>query len=364
MATLQVRDSGLTFDFYVGDRMKVTIGRNDTCDVTIEDEQASRVHCEITRGEEGFVLADLGSSNGTHVNGRPAKRHALRSGDTIGIGKATLKFDDPNEAVRPPALAPPPGPTPTPVVRWTAPEGEPRPPGRRLGGRRRGPDPLLVGGLGAMVLLIVAIVLVLNVRGAKAREGGEAIARAKALVRDHRDYRGAIEALRRVPSNAPDEVQREARSLREEWSKRIAPASEAVETPAATAAPTPAEPVAAPAPPATDAASRALAEADKSAADLRAANRFGDALALYKSFLDRHAGTPAADEAKSRSADILKLAESEWKRRHARAGDLWRARKFQEAREVYLGVIETFNLPDITRLAQKEIQFVNDVENQ
>ncbi len=362
MATLQVRDGGLTFEFYIGDRMKVTIGRNDTCDVTVEDDQASRIHCEITRGEEGFVLADLGSSNGTQVNGRPAKRYALRSGDTIGIGKATLKFEDPNEAARPSPLPP----APAPVPRRPDGEPEPRPASRRLGVRRRGPDPLMAAGLGAMVLLIVAIVLVLNVRGAKAREGGEAIARAKALVRDHRDYRGAIEALRKVPSNAPDDVQREARSLREEWSKRVGPAPEApeaVEAPSAPAGPVSAAPAAAPSPGA-DVASRALAEADKAAGELRTANRFGDALGVYKSFLDRHAGTPAAEEAKSRSAEILKLAESEWKRRQARASTLLRERKFEEARAIFRDVMVTFNLPDITKLAQKEIQFVSDVENQ
>jgi pSer/pThr/pTyr-binding forkhead associated (FHA) protein len=100
MARLRVTDGGMAFDIYLDDKLRVIVGRNDDCDVLIEDGDASRNHCRIELTPGGFVLTDLESSNGTTVNGRPVTSHPMRDGDEIGIGECRIKFHDPDEAER------------------------------------------------------------------------------------------------------------------------------------------------------------------------------------------------------------------------------------------------------------------------
>jgi hypothetical protein len=65
---------------------QVTIGREPQCDVVIPDRQVSRVHATLHRMEHGFEIEDLGSKNGTHVNGRPVEgRVRLQDGDLIQV---------------------------------------------------------------------------------------------------------------------------------------------------------------------------------------------------------------------------------------------------------------------------------------
>jgi hypothetical protein len=62
------------------------IGRSDECDITLPDRQVSRVHARLTWQGEYFLVEDLGSKNGTHVNGQPvAGPTSLRNGDEIQI---------------------------------------------------------------------------------------------------------------------------------------------------------------------------------------------------------------------------------------------------------------------------------------
>ena len=71
----------------------VLIGRAQDCDVRIRDIRLSRHHCRIepTRGG-GWAVIDLGSRNGTHVDGQVVARRGLRDGDTLGIGNVTVRF--------------------------------------------------------------------------------------------------------------------------------------------------------------------------------------------------------------------------------------------------------------------------------
>lgn len=65
------------------------IGRGPDCDLVVEDRQVSRHHALIRRTESGFVVEDLGSRNGTHVNGAAVKSPvALQDGDVIQIAVA------------------------------------------------------------------------------------------------------------------------------------------------------------------------------------------------------------------------------------------------------------------------------------
>lgn len=71
----------------------VRIGRMADCGVQLNDPNVSRHHAEVRPSGEGFTIADLGSTNGTKVNGVRVSERALRDGDEILIGATTLHFD-------------------------------------------------------------------------------------------------------------------------------------------------------------------------------------------------------------------------------------------------------------------------------
>jgi hypothetical protein len=76
----------------LGDEPAV-IGRLPECAVTLDDPRTSRHHAEIRPYGDGFVLADLGSMNGSTINGAAVKEQELADGDVIGIGSTTLRFE-------------------------------------------------------------------------------------------------------------------------------------------------------------------------------------------------------------------------------------------------------------------------------
>ena len=67
-----------------------TMGRSRDCDVVIPDPNASRVHAEIRHIGLDYFLVDMGSTNGTEVNGQVVKRHALADGDRIVVGTTEI----------------------------------------------------------------------------------------------------------------------------------------------------------------------------------------------------------------------------------------------------------------------------------
>lgn len=69
------------------------IGRLPDCAVSLADAQVSRRHAEIRPVGEGFAVADLGSMNGTTVNGVAVREQALHDGDEIGVGSTTIRFE-------------------------------------------------------------------------------------------------------------------------------------------------------------------------------------------------------------------------------------------------------------------------------
>jgi len=64
----------------------LTIGRGEECDVVLPDRQVSRMHVRVSRADDGFYVEDLGSKNGTYVNGAPVRdRIKLQDGDEIQV---------------------------------------------------------------------------------------------------------------------------------------------------------------------------------------------------------------------------------------------------------------------------------------
>ncbi|MBI2897356.1 MAG: GGDEF domain-containing protein [Deltaproteobacteria bacterium] len=93
-ACLIVITGGAVGELHPLDRPVTVMGRGREADVRIDDGGISRRHARVVRLEEGgFVLEDLGSTNGTFVGEKPVERHDLVDGDRIGLGRTTvLKF--------------------------------------------------------------------------------------------------------------------------------------------------------------------------------------------------------------------------------------------------------------------------------
>ncbi len=70
----------------------IGIGRDHDNDVIVDDPGISRHHCQLKLQQGLYALTDLGSSNGTTVNGRRVSEVALRDGDRIAIGGTTLEY--------------------------------------------------------------------------------------------------------------------------------------------------------------------------------------------------------------------------------------------------------------------------------
>ena len=66
------------------------VGRGDDCDVRLDHKSVSKFHCVIVKTDGLLLLRDLGSTNGTRVNGTRVRRAALLPNDAVGF--ANLKF--------------------------------------------------------------------------------------------------------------------------------------------------------------------------------------------------------------------------------------------------------------------------------
>ncbi|MGH9224781.1 MAG: FhaA domain-containing protein [Acidimicrobiales bacterium] len=71
----------------------VSIGRLPECDVVLSDPNVSRRHAEVRRRGNDFVVVDLGSTNGTKVNGAGVRERRLNDGDEIALGGTRIRFE-------------------------------------------------------------------------------------------------------------------------------------------------------------------------------------------------------------------------------------------------------------------------------
>ncbi len=92
MASLFVirgKDAGRHFTLE-GER--IVLGRDPNCDIPVADHEVSRQHAAIVFEEGQAVLQDLGSSNGTFVNGKRVDRHLLQASDRLQLGRSLLVY--------------------------------------------------------------------------------------------------------------------------------------------------------------------------------------------------------------------------------------------------------------------------------
>ena len=85
----------------------IQIGRSPSCQIRLAGERVSRHHAQIEPAPEGFVITDLGSGNGTFVNGERIERRLLTHGDQVGVAGVVFVFDKGEQAEPEPAEAAP-----------------------------------------------------------------------------------------------------------------------------------------------------------------------------------------------------------------------------------------------------------------
>jgi hypothetical protein len=78
---------------WTGAHRELLVGRHHDCDVVVSNQWVSRRHARLIFRDGIWVLQDLGSTNGTRVNGERVGRCELRPGDVLGLGVQYLKID-------------------------------------------------------------------------------------------------------------------------------------------------------------------------------------------------------------------------------------------------------------------------------
>lgn len=93
MAKLIVRDVEHTFLVDIQADEALVVGRSHDCDLPVTAQRASRRHAEFRGTGNGHRIVDLGSTNGTLLNGAPVSGEApLASGDVVDVGGCTILY--------------------------------------------------------------------------------------------------------------------------------------------------------------------------------------------------------------------------------------------------------------------------------
>jgi FHA domain len=93
-AWLRPRGDGVRSGFPLN-KDHMVVGREVQCAIMLNDNSVSRQHSSVTRLAEGYLLKDMGSSNGTYVNGHRIQEALLKDGDRISIGDCEFWFEAP-----------------------------------------------------------------------------------------------------------------------------------------------------------------------------------------------------------------------------------------------------------------------------
>lgn len=113
MATLcLLNDDGAIAKRWELSKEPLSVGRDDSAEITLDDESLSRQHFIVFRDKDGYSIQDLDSQNGTWVDGKRTHTTKLKHHDCIVAGQTVFLFDErpsagklPIEAVIPAAAA-------------------------------------------------------------------------------------------------------------------------------------------------------------------------------------------------------------------------------------------------------------------
>jgi general secretion pathway protein A len=83
-------------------RPRMVLGRDDSCDISLDSRYVSRFQNLFLETPEGWMLIDLSNTNGCFVNGRRIREHHLRDGDLIAVGHHQMRFTGPSAKARAP----------------------------------------------------------------------------------------------------------------------------------------------------------------------------------------------------------------------------------------------------------------------
>src|SRR2546426_7995760 len=70
-----------------------TLGRNPTNDFRVHDVTVSSFHCEIVVSEASILVRDLGSTNGTYIDGQPVQESRIEPGQILRLGSVELRLE-------------------------------------------------------------------------------------------------------------------------------------------------------------------------------------------------------------------------------------------------------------------------------
>lgn len=99
MPSVTVFFSGHEQATYPLDKPTIIVGREEGCQIHIDNRSISRQHCAFYAKGNSFLIQDLNSANGTYVNGHKITEHALTPGDMVIIGKYELRYNEGNTLV-------------------------------------------------------------------------------------------------------------------------------------------------------------------------------------------------------------------------------------------------------------------------
>ncbi|MFH1377237.1 MAG: FHA domain-containing protein [Planctomycetota bacterium] len=76
----------------------MTIGRDPSCTIPIDNLGISRQHCQFLKRGDVYIVQDMGSANGTYVNDKRVGEHYLNNADVVKIGKYSIRFNNEGQA--------------------------------------------------------------------------------------------------------------------------------------------------------------------------------------------------------------------------------------------------------------------------